>query len=103
MKWELCFTNENGKSICYIIYENGKKIELARCNSHQIYCDNKYVFLILNSDVEKKIDKVFDINNKRYLTKKVEMIILYNKYKQEVKKRQRKLLLENKKRTDNQN
>lgn len=102
MKWELAFTTENEKSICYIIYENGKKIELTRGNSHQVYCDNKYVFLILNSDKEKNIDKVFDINNKRFLTKKVEMIILYNNYKQD-KKRQRRLLLKNKRTNNSEN
>ncbi len=99
MKCELTFTNENGKNICYVVYENGKKIELTRGNSHQIYCDNKYVFLVLNSDIEKKIDKVFDIDNKRFLTKKVEMIILYNNYKQKVKNQKRKLLQD--KRTNN--
>lgn len=101
MKCELCLCNENGKSICYAIYESGKKIELTRGNSHEIYCDNNYVFLILNSDIEKNIDKVFDINNKRFLTKKVEMIVLYNNYKQKVKNKKRKLL--QKKRTKNQN
>lgn len=99
MKCELTFTNENGKSICYAVYESNKKIELTRGNSHQIYCDNQYVFLVLNSDIEKKIDKVFDINNKRFLTKKVEMIILYNNYKQKVKNQKRKLLQD--KRTNN--
>ena len=101
MKCELKFSSENEKSICYAVYEDGKKIELTRGNNHQVYCDNNYVFLILNSDDEKKIDKVFDISNKRFLTKKVEMIILYNNYKREVKKRERKLLLDNKKRTNN--
>ena len=100
MKCELTFTNENGKSICYAVYKNGKKVELTRGNSHEIYCDNNYIFLILNTDSEKNIDKVFDINNKRFLTKKVEMIILYNNYKQKVKNAKRKLLQN--KRTNNQ-
>lgn len=97
MKWELCFTNETEKNICYIAYENGKKIEITRDNKHQIYCDNKYIFLTLNN--EENIDKIFDINNKRFLTKKIEIIILYNNYKQKLKKRQKTLSLS--KRTNN--
>lgn len=89
MNWKLCFSGEKEKNICYIAYENGKKVELTRGNSHKVYCDNKYIFLILNSDKEKNIDKVFDINNRKFLTKKVEMIILYNNYKQ-LKKRQKR-------------
>lgn len=87
MKYRLIakvLNNEN--YIIYIIYDNGKMIELSRDEKYNIRIDNNYVFLLL----DYKLDKVFDINNKRFITKSFEMNLLYNKFKNKLIKEKRK-------------
>lgn len=84
MDYKLNTKRINQNTICSIIYENGKTIELTRNYCHRIIHFDKHIFLILNSN--RKLDKVFDINNKRFLTKKIDMQLLYNKYIQQKQK-----------------
>ena len=74
-------------NIYYIEYENGKCIELTRDNKHFVVKDNNYAFVLLDND----LDKVFDINNKRFITKSIDMKILYNNYKQAIKREKKRL------------
>lgn len=66
--------------IYYIVYSNGKIIELTRNNNHLIFNDEKYIFLVNRISKKMVLHKVFDVNNKRFLTKSLDMQILYNKY-----------------------
>lgn len=84
MKYNLKFKN----NICHIKYNNGKMIELSRDKNHYILRSDKYVFLLLNGC----IDKVFDVDNKKFLTKSIDMRILYNNYKELKRKNQKKIL-----------
>lgn len=88
MNYKLYKVKENSNLIDYIIYENGKIIELTRNKQHKLIIDNNYIFLLFNY----KLDKVFDINNKRFLTKQIEMKSLYNNYK-DIKRKQKKKIL----------
>lgn len=88
MKYNIFSNKEKNNSILYIKYENGKLLELTRNYQHQIIKSNNYIFLFLNNE----LDKVFDINNKRFIVKKFEMQILYNDFK-EYKRKQRKKAL----------
>lgn len=91
MKYRLDIKKENNNNIYFIEYENGKVIELSRDNQYKIVSDNNYIFFILN----KNLDKVFDIKNKIFLSKKIDMQILYNNYKDQVRKENKKKILTN--------
>ena len=85
MNYKLKFKN----NICFIKYPDGKMIELSRDKNHYITRSDKYVFILLNGC----IDKVFDVNNKSFLTKSIEMQILYNNFKQYKKYNYKKKIL----------
>lgn len=85
MKFKTYLKEVNNNKVFYIEYENGKIIELSRNNEHIILNDNNYIFLIINGTKKhQKLHKVFDINNRSFLTKSIDMQILYNNYKNEV-------------------
>ena len=91
MKFKTYIKKENKNKIFYIEYENGKTIELTRNNNHIILNDKNYIFLIINGTKENQIlHKVFDIKNRRFLTKSIDMQILYNNYKNELNKLRKK-------------
>ena len=48
MNYKLYKVKENSNLIDYIIYENGKIIELTRNKQHKLIIDNNYIFLLFN-------------------------------------------------------
>lgn len=89
MKFNVYIENKDTNKIYYIKYENGKTIELTRNNQHKILNSNKHIFLLL----ENELDKVFDINNRRFISKKIDMQILYNNYNDFIRKITKKKIL----------
>ena len=82
MKYNIIAKYKDNNLEYYIVYENNKKIYLTKNNELNIFDDKKYIYLLKDRDIYK----VFDINNKRFLTKSIEMKILYNNYKESIRK-----------------
>lgn len=94
MDYKIYIKNDGKNKIIYITYKNGKIIELTRNDCHRILNDDKHIFLILNGTLDnQRLDKVFDINNRRFINKKIEMQILYNNYKDFLKKQSKRKIL----------
>lgn len=82
MDYRLIDIYEDNNKITYIVYDNGKPIELARNNKHKILNNRQHIFIIYNNELYK----VFDVCNKRFITKAIDMKILYNKFRDDLKK-----------------
>lgn len=90
MYFNIYAKKEDNNIIQYIMYENGRTIELARNYQYKIFNNNKNIFFM----IDENLIKVFDINNKRFITDKFNMQILYNNYK-ELKRKKKKILKPN--------
>ena len=82
MDHRLIDTYENNNKITYLIYDNGKPIELARNNKHKILNSREHIFIFYNNELYK----VYDVFNKRFITKAIDMKIIYNKFCENMKR-----------------
>ena len=90
MYFNIYTRKENNNIIQYIMYQNGKTIELARNYQYKMLNNNKHIFFMIDDN----LIIVFDINNKRFITDKLIMQILYNNYK-DLKRKKKKILKPN--------
>jgi len=74
-------TEYDGKNILfYIEYKNNKKILLDNNEEYTILNDDNYIYYLNNNE----IIKIFDINNKIYLSEKTIIQKIYNNYINEI-------------------
>ena len=76
MEYNLVDIVENKNKITYLVYDNGKTIEIARNNNHKILNNRQHIFIFYNNE----LFKVYDVYNKRFVNKAMDMKLIYNKF-----------------------